>query len=142
MPIRQRLTPPELLFFAGWRIFITRFFCYIFLSGVSESDLAGILDCNPSLVTEIAKPEATKELNLEIRGNDERPKSFINDADQKVSSDVKKEETEDSPLVNGTGEALSDLDFISSQSSQYEIILSMLFFFWEFSLVLSLVFIY
>jgi len=87
------------------------------LSGISESDLAGLLDCNPSLVTETTRPEVSKELNLEIKGNDERPKSFIDDVVKENADDTKVEPEE--LLVNGTGEPLSDLDFISSQSSQY-----------------------
>jgi len=88
-----------------------------YLSGISESDLAGLLDCNPSLVTETTRPEVSKELNLEIKGNDERPKSFIDDVVKENADDTKVEPEE--LLVNGTGEPLSDLDFISSQSSQY-----------------------
>uniref|UniRef100_A0A7M5V7A8 Uncharacterized protein n=1 Tax=Clytia hemisphaerica TaxID=252671 RepID=A0A7M5V7A8_9CNID len=82
--------------------------------GLNESDLADILGVNPSLAKDPFIPKAKKELDLEIKGNAE-----IKKAEEPVKP-TKTELEPEEPVVNGTtnGEPLSDLDFVSSKSSQ------------------------
>ena len=107
-------------------------FCFTRLDypGISEADLAELLGVNPSLAPTVTSDSSKQELDLQITGN--KAKTTPTSSNHGSGDDEKTTEepgSEVPPLVNGTAagdggdenattEPLSDLDFISSQSSQ------------------------
>lgn len=105
----NRLLGTELLLrcYAVTQVFII---CLFSILGLTEEDLAGVLDCNPSITATYGIPVKN---HLQIN---DPPKS----AEVHVTETPKEQAEMQQPMTNGTsGEPLSDLDFISSQSSQY-----------------------
>ena len=90
-------------------------------TGISEAELADLLGVNPSIAqTVLPVDPSKKDLDLKIIGNTPTAASTTNVTEDDKGTE--EPETELLPFVNGTAdvtaEPLSDLDFISSQSSQ------------------------